>query len=98
VSLFWLSYRYRDGHAAGAVVIKATALIIARVQATVFGLDDGLDFAGAHEIDAESARQIPESMIDRLLDHRDLRRLHQLFLAKKPPAPSVKVRRRRKPE
>ncbi len=90
MSLFWLKYRHRDGRFAGAAVIEATALIIARMQAAVFGLDEGFDFAGGHEIDDASARQIPESMIDRLLDHRDLLRLHRLFFTKKPPAPSVK--------
>ncbi len=75
---------------------EATALIIARMQAAVFGLDDGLDFAGGHEIDDASAQQIPESMIDRLLDYPDLRRLHRLLLSRKPPAPSVKARPRRK--
>ena len=77
-------------------MIEATALIIARMQAAVFGLDFGVDFAGGHEIDDASARQIPESMIDRLLDHRDLRRLHRLFLTKKLPPQSAKVGRRRK--
>ncbi len=96
MSLFWLKYRHRDGRFAGAAVIEATALIIARMQAAVFGLDEGFDFAGGHEIDDASARQIPESMIDRLLDHRDLLRLHRLFFTKKPPAPSVKIQPRRK--
>jgi hypothetical protein len=77
-------------------VTEATALIIARMQATVFGLDGGLDFAGGDKIDAASACRIPESMIDRLLDHRDLGRLHCLLLTEMPPAPSVKVRPRRK--
>ena len=80
------------------MVTEASALIIARLQATVFGLDDGLDFAGGHRIDDPSAQQIPESMINRLLDNRDLRRLHQLFLTRRAPAPSVKVRPGRKPK
>jgi hypothetical protein len=77
-------------------VTEATALIIARMQAAVFGLDEGLDFAGGDKVDEVSACRIPESMIDRLLDHRDLSRLHWLLLTKMPPAPSVKVRPRRK--
>jgi hypothetical protein len=92
VSLFWLEYRYHDGRFAGAVVLEATAPIIARMEAAVFGLDRELDFAGAHQIDAESARRIPDSMIGRLLDDADLRRLQQVLVSKKPPAPSVKVR------
>lgn len=75
---------------------EATALIIARMQAAVFGLDDGLDFAGGDKIDDASACLIPESMIDRLLDQRDLIRLRWLLLHKVPPAPSAKVTPRRK--
>ena len=36
--------------------------------------------------DDASACRIPKSMIDRLLDHRDLSRLHCLLLTKMPPA------------
>src|SRR5215475_3792667 len=91
-----MKYRHRDGRFAGAVVTEATALIIARMQAAVFGLDDGLDFADGDKIDDASAYRIPESMIDRLLDQCDISRLHRLLLTKIPPAPSVKVRPRRK--
>jgi hypothetical protein len=97
VSFFWLKYRYPNGQFAGAVVIEATGLVIARLEATVFGLDDGLVFAGGQEIDDASAHQIPESMIDRLLDLRDLRRL-RLLLTKKPQAPSVKASPGRTPQ
>jgi hypothetical protein len=96
VPLFWLKYRRRDGRFAGVVVTEATALIIARMQAAVFGLDDGLDFADGDKIDDASAYRIPQSMIDRLLDHRDLSRLRWLLLTKMRPAPSDKVRPRRK--
>src|SRR5258708_35270910 len=37
VWFFWLNYRYPEGQFAGAVVIEATALIIARMQAAVSG-------------------------------------------------------------
>jgi hypothetical protein len=84
VSLFWLKYLHRDRQFAGAVVIEATALFIARMQAAVFGVDEGLIFAGGYKIDDASAHRIPESMTDRLLDHRDLRRLHRLLLTEKP--------------
>jgi len=96
VSFFWLNYRYPDGQFAGAVVIEATALLSARMLAAVFGLDEGLDFAGGIKIDSASADRIPDIMIDRLLNHRDLRRLHRLCLTKQPPAPSVKARPKRK--
>jgi hypothetical protein len=41
-------------------------------------------------LDTESARQIPEAMIGRLLNDGDLRRLQRMILKKKPPAPSVR--------
>jgi hypothetical protein len=87
-----LEYRHPDGRFAGSAVIEASALISARMTAAVYGLNDRLTFASGHEIDAESARQVPESMIGRLLDDRDLRRLQQALMPKKPLAPSVKVR------
>jgi len=96
VSFFWLKYRHPNGQFAGAAVIEATALIAARLEAAVFGLDDGLVFIGGYKIDDACAHQIPESMIYRFLDSRDIRTLHQLYFAKKLPAPSVKGRQRRK--
>ena len=101
MAFFWLKYRYPDGQFAGAVVIEATGLTIARLEATVFRLDDGLVFAGGQKIDDATAHHIPESMIDRLLDLRDLRRLQRLFLTEKPlltekPSDPVKNRPRRK--
>lgn len=83
VPLFWMKYRHPDGRFAGAVVIKSSALISARMAATVFGLDDGLEFVSGCEIEAASAERIPASMIDRLLSEDDLRRL---LLTKKPPS------------
>jgi hypothetical protein len=97
VALFWLKYRHREGRFAGAVVIEATALIIAQMQAAVFGLDEGLDFVSGHELDRESVSQIPQSMIGPLLDDRDLLRLQRLLLSKQPPAPSLKERPSRQP-
>ena len=52
----------------------------------------GLDFAGAHELDAKSARQVPADMIGRVLDDGDLRRLQQAITPKKPAAPTVRGR------
>jgi hypothetical protein len=98
MSLFWLNYRHPDGHFAGAVVLEATALVIARMQAAVFGLDDGLYFVSGHEIDDASAQRTRESMIGRLLGKGDLRKLHRMLIQKRPPAPSVKVRPARKPD
>jgi len=77
-----MKYRHPDGRFAGAVMIKSSALISARMAATVFGLDDGLEFVSGCEIEATSAERIPASMIDRQLSEDDLRRL---LLTKKPP-------------
>src|SRR5262245_42642845 len=84
VSFFWLNYRDRNGCAAAAV-IESSALIVARMQATVFGLDDGLEFVSGYKIDAASLEQIPATMIERRLDQDDLRRLHWMRLSKRPP-------------
>ena len=73
-------------------MIQASTLISARMAAAVYGLNDGLDLVSGHELDAETARQVPEGMIGRLLDDRDLRRLQHVLMPKKPPAPSIKVR------
>jgi len=63
-----LNYRHADGRFAGAAVVEASTLISARMAAAVCGLDDRFLFASCHELDAESARQVPESVISRLLD------------------------------
>jgi hypothetical protein len=89
VPLFWMKYRHPDGRFAGGVVSKASALISARMAATVLGLDDGLEFVSGCEIEATNAERIPAIMIDRLLSEDDLRRL---LLTKKTPAPSVSHR------
>jgi hypothetical protein len=85
-----LNYREPDGRFAGVVVIESNALIHARMQTTLAGLDDRLEFASSHKLDQASAQQIPEAMIGRLLDDADLRKLERMVLKKKPPAPSVR--------
>jgi hypothetical protein len=92
VSLFWLNYRHPDGRAAGVAAVEAHSLIAARMKAAVAGLDKGLNFTDGHELDAASARQIPDDMIGRLLDDGDLRRLERITTRKKPAAPSVRCR------
>jgi hypothetical protein len=87
-----LNYRYPDGRFAGAVVVESGDLIHARLRASLSGADRGLDFAGSHEIDKASARQIPADMIGRFLDDGDLRELLEAITSKKPPAPSVRRR------
>jgi hypothetical protein len=92
VPLFWINYRHLNGRAAGVVVIESGDLIHARLRASLSGADRGLDFAGSHEIDKASARQIPADMIGRFLDDGDLRELLEAITSKKPPAPSVRRR------
>jgi hypothetical protein len=76
VSLFWLTYRHPDGRAAGVVVIESAGLLHARLKAALAGADRDLEFVSGHKLDQDSARQIPASMIGRLLDDGDLRKLH----------------------
>jgi hypothetical protein len=92
VPLFWLTYRHPDDRAAGVVVIDSPDLLQARFKAAVHGFDRGLDFEPGHQLDQESAGQIPAKMIGRLLDDGDLRKLHRMLLKKKPPVPSVRRR------
>jgi hypothetical protein len=94
VRLFWLDYCHPDGRFAGSAVIEASALISARMTAAIYGLNDRLVFASGYELDDASSHEIPENMIGRWLDGRDLRRLQQALMpAKKPPAPSVRRRK-----
>jgi hypothetical protein len=87
VPLYWLNYRHPDGRFAGVVVAESYTHIHASMKAAVSGADRGLDFAGVHEI--ESGRQIPVTMIGRLLDNGDVRRLREAIMLRKPPGPSV---------
>jgi hypothetical protein len=89
VPLFWLTYRHRDGRAAGVVVIESAGLLHARLKA---GADRGLEFASGHKLDQDSARHVPANTMGRLLDDGDLRKLHQTLIKKKPPAPSLRRR------
>jgi hypothetical protein len=56
------------------------------------GADRGLEFASGHQIDPESAGQIPANMIGRFLGDGDLRKPHRMLIRKKPSAPSVRRR------
>ena len=88
--LFWLNYRHPRGRFAGAVVIESSSLVSARMAATVYGLNDRLEFASGHELDQESALKVPTDMLGRVLDDRELRKLSRMLLGlKRPPAPSL---------
>jgi hypothetical protein len=90
VPLFWLNYRHPRGRFAGAVVVESSSLVSARMAATVYGLNDRLEFASGHELDLESALKVPTDTLGRLLDDRELRKLSRMLLGpKKPPAPSL---------
>jgi hypothetical protein len=94
VPLFWLNYCHPDGRFdrfAGVVVVESYTHLHASMKAEVSGADRGLDFAGAHELDAKSARQVPADMIGRLLDDGDIRKLQQA-ITPKPADPTVRGR------
>ena len=55
-------------------------------------MDRRRDFVSGHQLEQESAEQIPANMMGRLLDDGDLRKLHEKQVKKKPPAPSVRRR------
>jgi hypothetical protein len=74
------------------VVIGSRDLLHARLKASLAGADRGLEFASGHQLDPVSANQIRANMIGRFLDDSDLRKLHQMLIRKKPPAPSVRRR------
>jgi hypothetical protein len=101
VPLFLLTYRfpigrvvrYPDGRVGGVVVIEAPDLLHARFRAELAGADRELEFASGHQLDPESARQVPADMLGRRLNRGDLRMLDQMLVRKKPPAPSVRQRR-----
>jgi hypothetical protein len=84
-NLFWLTYR-----PAGVVVVESRSLLNARLMASLAGADQGLEFASGSQPDPESAGQIPANMIGRFLDEGNLRKMHQMLIKKKPPAPSVR--------
>jgi hypothetical protein len=62
------------------------------LKAALAGADRDLEFVSGQKLDQENARQIPESMIGRLLDDGDLRKLHRTLVKKKPPVRSVRRR------
>jgi hypothetical protein len=105
VPLFWLTYRYPkgrvvrypNGRVAGVVVIESGDLLHARLKAALTGADRELEFASGHQLDPESAHQVPVNMLGRRLNRSDLRKLRQMLLKKKPPAPSVRRQTATKP-
>jgi hypothetical protein len=74
------------------VVESRSGLLHARLMASLAGADQGLEFVSGHQLDPESAGEIPANMIGRFLDEGDLRKLHRMLIKKKPPAPSVRRR------
>jgi hypothetical protein len=62
--LWWLTYR-RDGELAGVVIVEGQALIDARMQASLKGLEDGVAFAEGHQL--ASKAMVPAKAIGRML-------------------------------
>jgi hypothetical protein len=64
---WWLTYR-RDGRLSGVVIIEAHALIDARMQASLKGLEDGVAFAEGHQLDDDASKaRVPAKAIGRML-------------------------------
>jgi hypothetical protein len=73
--LWWLTYR-RDGKLSGVVIIEAHALIDARMQASLKGLEDGVVFAEGHRLDdAASKALVPPKQLGRMLSVEEAKRL-----------------------
>jgi hypothetical protein len=72
------------------VVVESHGLLHARLK-NCAGADRDVEFVSWRTLDQDGARLILGSMMGRLLDDGDLRKL-QRMLIKKPPAPSVRRR------
>jgi hypothetical protein len=65
--LWWLTYR-RDGELSGVVIVEGQALIDARMQASLRGLEEGVAFVEGHSLhDAASKAMVPAKAIGRML-------------------------------
>ena len=64
------------------LAVHRRAAATARLKAALAGADHELEFVSGHQLDEESARQIPANMMGRLLDDGDLRKLHQTLVKK----------------
>jgi hypothetical protein len=65
-------------------------VIESRGLASLAGADRGFEFASGHQLYPLSAELIPATMIGRFLDDGDLRKLRQMLIKKRRPAPSVR--------
>jgi hypothetical protein len=72
------------------VVIESRGLLHARLKASLAGADRGLEFASGHQLYPLSVELIPANMIGRFLDDGNLRKLRQMLIKKRPPAPSLR--------
>jgi hypothetical protein len=65
--LWWLTYR-RVGEPFGMVIVEGQALIDARMQASLRGLEVGVAFAEGHSLDdAVSKARVPTDALGRML-------------------------------
>ena len=70
-----MTYR-RDGKLSGVVIIEAHALIDARMQASLKGLEDGVIFAEGHRLDdAASKALVPPKHLGRMLSVEEAKRV-----------------------
>ena len=70
-SLFWLSYRCDNG-VPGVLIVKAGALLEARMVAAIDGIDNAGEFLEGHELGAEDA---PPDSIGRMLPPEEAHKL-----------------------
>jgi hypothetical protein len=95
VSRFWLTYCDRFGRLLGVVIQDSYTLLLARFRASVAEIDQGAAFCEGHELDAATAKLVPERAIGRMLDPveaGELIRKIERQIPKRPPAPTVKRR------
>jgi hypothetical protein len=96
MSLFWLCYRV-DGET-GVLIIEASSLISARMQAAVSGRDCGAGFSEGHQLDPRYAVHVPNAAIGLMLSPPKAAAMIAamewpdglLRIQKKPPATSIR--------
>lgn len=74
--LYWLVYSTDDDIA--VVVLPASALVYARLEAAKLGLDEGT-FIEGHQLDAKLSMRVPKKMIGRRLTQDEATKLLATF-------------------
>ena len=74
--LYWLCYRLDDR--VSVVILPAYSLIAARLRASIEKLDEG-EFAEGHELDEETAKKVPKTLVGRRLTRKEAADLLRSF-------------------